>query len=378
MIPVNEPLLNGNELTYVTECVETSWISSAGSFITRFETDWAAYCGRKHGISMCNGTVALEAAVETLDLPRGSEIIIPAFTIISCAQAVVRGGCVPVLVDSDPGTWCMDVSRIEGAVTEKTRAIMPVHIYGHPVDMEEVLAIADRHDLRVIEDAAESHGAEILLGRTDGAGRWVRCGGLGTVSCFSFFANKIVTTGEGGMVLTDDDDLARRLRDHRNLYFHPEEKFLHERIGGNFRLTNLQAAVGVAQIERIDGILARKREMAARYGERLGDLPLQLPPQRDWAKNVYWMYGVVLDDSLDLDARSFAGILRKRGVQTRPFFRGMHEQPVFHAMGLFAHDRHPVCERISRRGLYLPSGQAITDEQIDRVCDAVRGALRSP
>jgi perosamine synthetase len=269
----------------------------------------------------------------------------------------------------------MDVSGLEEKITPRTAAVMPVHIYGHPVDMDPLRDIARRRSIAVIEDAAEAHGAEVLVGRDTPAPRWVRCGGIGEASCFSFFANKIVTTGEGGMVLTDDDSLAERMRDHRNLHFDRKKKFLHERMGSNYRLTNVQAAIGLAQLERIERFLERKRAMARRYREGLKGLPLGLPAEEPWARNVYWMFGVTLDDAVRADASDFARRLEEKGVQTRPFFIGMHEQPVFHRMGLFVGERYPVCERISRRGFYLPSGQSITDGQIDEVCGAVKAVF---
>ena len=377
MIAVNEPLLGERELEYVAQCVRTGWVSSAGEFISRFETGWAGYCGRRHGVAVANGTVALQLAVACLDLAPGDEVILPAFTIVSCAVAVVGNGGVPVLVDSDPDTWCMDVSRVETRITARTRAIMPVHIYGHPVDMDPVLEVSERHRLAVVEDAAEVHGAEYLSRRADSRGRWERCGSFGALSCFSFYANKAVTTGEGGMVLTDDPALAERLRSLRNLCFKPQRRFEHEELGTNARLTNLQAALGVAQLERIDEIVARKREIGRRYNHLLADLAgVQLPTERSWARNVYWMYGLVLDESTGLDAESCAERLHERGIETRPFFLGMHEQPALRRLGLFAGERYPVAERLARQGLYLPSGLALTDDQIERVAAAVREVVR--
>lgn len=366
MIQVNDPLLDGNELNYVSECIKTGWISSAGQYITEFEKKWATYCGMKHGIAVSNGTVALELAVEILCLPSGSEIILPSFTIISCAQAITKAGCVPVVVDCDDETWCMDVNQVKDAITSKTKAIMPVHIYGHPVDMDPLMELADKHGLIVIEDAAEVHGADY---------KGEKCGGIGHISCFSFYANKIITTGEGGMVLTNDDRMADRLRSYRNLCFQSKQRFFHEEIGHNFRLTNIQAALGLAQLERIENFVERKRDMAARYHKGLSDLPLKLPVERPWAKNVYWMYGIVLDEKTNVDAKEFASRLRSEGIETRPFFLGIHEQPVFRNMGLFKNLSLPVTERIARQGLYLPSGQAITDEQIDYVIERVRKAF---
>lgn len=366
MIPVNEPLLGPAEAANVAEAVSSGWISSAGRFIDEFERDWASYCGMKHGVAVANGTVALQLAVECLGLEPGDEIIMPSFTIVSCALSAVYNGAVPVLVDSDPDTWCMDVSQVEARITPRTRALMPVHIYGHPVDMDPLRALADAHGLAIIEDAAEAHGAT-YKGR--------RCGSLGDISCFSFYANKIVTTGEGGMLLTDDDTIAERARSLRNLAFREDRRFWHAELGHNFRLTNLQAAIGVAQIARIDEFLAIKRRMAATYSEGLAGLPLQLPIQREWAENVYWMYGLVIDEGTGMDADAFAAALAVRGVQTRPFFLGMHEQPVFLERGLFVGEHYPVAERIARQGLYLPSGMALTLDQQHVVIEAVRAVL---
>ncbi|MEN6375770.1 MAG: DegT/DnrJ/EryC1/StrS family aminotransferase [Smithella sp.] len=367
MISVNEPLLDGRELQYVSDCVTSGWISSAGKYISDFERKWADYCGMKHGISVCNGTIALELAVEILDFPRGSEIILPAFTIISCAQAITKAGCVPVVVDCDPDTWCMDVSRVEAAITPKTRAIMPVHIYGHAVDMDPLLNLAGKYNLKIIEDAAEVHGAEY---------KGKKCGGFGDLTCFSFFANKIITTGEGGMILTNSDELAEKLQSYRNLCFQSKQRFLHEEIGHNFRFTNIQAALGLAQLERIEKFVERKRAMAQIYNEGLAGLPVQLPVEKPWAKNVYWMYGFVIDEKTGMTAKDLAVRLNEKGVETRPFFLGMHEQPVFKKAGLFQGVSLPATERISRYGLYLPSGQAITDDQINSVIAAVKSIFK--
>lgn len=367
LIPVNEPLLGAKELEYVTECIKTGWISSAGRFIEEFESKWASYCGMRFSIAVSNGTTALQVAVACLDLEPGDEVIMPTFTIISCAQAVLYNGGVPVLVDSDPRTWCMDVSQIEARITARTRAIMAVHIYGHPVDMEPVRTLAEKYKLKVIEDAAEAHGAEY---------KGQKCGGLGDISCFSFYANKIITTGEGGMVLANSVDYAEKARALRNLCFKPERRFYHTELGYNFRITNLQAAIGLAQLERIDELVERKRQIGRMYSEGLKSVPgITLPVEEPWAKNVYWMYGMVLDDDLEFDATEFARRLRKRGVDTRPFFLGMHEQPALCRRGLFDGERYPIAERLARRGLYLPSGLSLTEEQVSRVCEAVKEVL---
>jgi perosamine synthetase len=367
MIPVCEPLLTEEDAALVLDCVRSGWISSAGRYLEEFENGWAAYCGMRHGVAVSNGTAALEIATRLLDLRPGDEVVMPTFTIISCAQAVLRAGGTPVLVDSDARTWQMDVQQVADKITPRTRAIMVVHIYGHPADMDPLRELAIQHNLIIIEDAAEAHGAEY---------RGRKCGGLGDISTFSFYANKLITTGEGGMVLTQRDDWAERARALRNLCFQRARRFLHEDLGYNFRLTNMQAALGVSQLRRFTDIVARKRAIAAAYTERLRELPgLDLPVEEPWARSVYWVYGIVLDESTGIDAAELARRLYAHGIETRPFFLGVHEQPVFHKLGLFRGERYPVAERLARQGLYLPSGLTLTEAQIDQVCDAVRVSL---
>lgn len=376
MIPVNEPLLGERELEYVCECVRTGWVSSAGRFIRDFEENWSAYCGKHYGIAVSNGTAALQLAIACLDLAPGDEIIIPTFTIISCALAVVNNNCVPVLVDSDPHTWCMDTTQVKDKITPRTRAIMAVHIYGHPVDMDGLEKLAAEHGLAIIEDAAEAHCAEYLSGRGTPEAKWCRCGSLGRLSCFSFYANKLITTGEGGMVLTDDFDLAEKARSLRNLCFIPDRRFYHENLGYNFRLTNLQAALGLAQLERIEEIVAHKHWMGQEYSQRLSKMQgLEFQRVEPWARSVYWMYGCVLSEETGMDGAEFGKRLAERGVQTRPFFVSMHEQPALRRRGLFVGERYPVSERLARQGLYLPSGLALTEEQLAQVCVAVHEVL---
>lgn len=369
MIPVNEPLLNGNEKKYLNECIDTGWISSEGPFIKRFEEAFATRVGRKHGIAVCNGTAALDAAVEALGIGPGDEVIMPTFTIISCIGQIIRAGAKPVLVDSDPTTWNMDVSQIEAKITPRTKAIMVVHIFGLPVDIDPVLDIAKRHGLKVLEDAAQMHG-QAYKGRP--------CGSFGDISTFSFYPNKHITTGEGGMIVTNDDQLAEGCRSLRNLCFQPQQRFVHERLGWNLRMTNLQAALGVAQLERLDEFESIKRRMGARYTELLADTPhIQLPlAHTDYADNIYWVYGMVLEDCVPFDAKEAMSRLGKLGVGTRPFFWPMHEQPVFKKTGLFAGESYPVAERLARRGFYIPSGMALTDEQLERSAAAVQEMLR--
>jgi perosamine synthetase len=368
-IPVNEPLLDGNEKRYLIECVETGWISSEGPFVRRLEEEFAARVGRKHGIAVCNGSMALDAAVAALRLGPGDEVILPAFTIISCAAAIIRAGATPVLADCDPKTWNMRVGEIAERITPRTKAIMAVHIYGLPVDMDPVLELAARRGLRVIEDAAELHGAT-YRGRP--------CGSFGDISTFSFYPNKHVTTGEGGIIVTDDAVLAERCRSLRNLCFQPGKRFVHEELGWNLRMTNMQAALGVAQLERLSEFVERKRRMGRRYTKLLsGVCGLQLPIERTgYAENIYWVYGVVLEDQVPFDAQAAMEKLAAQGIGTRPFFWPMHEQPVFQKMGLFPGSSHPTAERIARRGFYLPSGLALTDAMIETVAAAVREVIQ--
>jgi perosamine synthetase len=376
VIPVNEPTFTAREGEYLVECVRTGWVSSAGRFIDEFERGWASYCGRKHGIAVCNGSAALELAVASLNLSPGDEVIMPTFTIISCALAVLRASAVPVLVDSDPGNWTMDVRQVAEKITPRTRAIMAVHIYGHPACMDPIIEIADRYGLYVIEDAAEAHGAEYLSCDSENGAVWRRCGGFGSLSCFSFYGNKLITTGEGGMIVTDDDALAERARSLRNLCLQGDRRFYHQDVGYNFRMTNLQAALGVAQLERFNDIVAKKQRMGREYAKNLQGIPaIQLQTEESWARSVFWMFGIVITERTRMDAARLARELQERGVDTRPFFLGMHEQPVFRRRGWFVKDVHPVAERLSRQGLYLPSGLGLTDAQMVQVVEAVHGAL---
>lgn len=369
IIPVNEPLLDGNEKKYLVECIDTGWVSSDGPFVLRLEQEMARKMERKFGVAVCNGSAALDVAVTVLGLGAGDEVILPTFTIISCAAAIVRTGATPVVVDSDPVTWNMDVNQVSAKITPRTKAIMVVHIYGLPVDMDPILSLAEKHGLKIIEDAAEMIG-QTYKGRP--------CGSLGDIGTLSFYPNKHMTTGEGGMVLTNDAELAEKCRSLRNLCFQ-KKRFVHEKLGWNFRMSNLQAALGVAQLERLDEFVRRKRDMGKRYTGLLQDVPgLRLPlPATDYAENVYWVYGVVLKDEVPFDAEQAMQRLAERGVGTRPFFWPMHEQPVFKRMGLFKGIECPVAERIARRGFYLPSGLALTNAQIESAADQVGRLLKS-
>jgi perosamine synthetase len=368
MIPVNTPYFGGNEKKYLCECIDTGWISSEGEFVIRFEECFSQYVGRKYGIAVCNGTAALELAVTALKLEPGGEVIIPAFTIISCALAVIRAGLKPVLVDSDPVNWNMDVSQIEKKINSNTEAIMVVHTYGLPVNMEPVLDLAKKHDLRIIEDAAEMHG-QTYMGK--------RCGGFGDISIFSFYPNKHITTGEGGMVVCDDEKLAERCRSLRNLCFHPKKRFVHYELGYNFRMTNLQAAVGLAQFEQIDSFIQKKREIGRHYTNLLSDLQelTLMVPKTTYADNIYWVYGVVINREIGLHADEVMSELKKRDIGSRPFFFPMHKQPIFIQMGLFRNESYPVSEYLAAKGFYLPCGLGLEISQIDQVASSLREIL---
>ena len=367
-IPVNEPLLDGNELKYLNECITTNWISSDGPFVEQFEKGLATRVGRKYGIAVSNGSDALELAVSALGLREGDEVIMPSFTIISCASAIVRSGALPVLVDSDPITWNMDTSKIRAKINKNTKAIMVVHTYGLPVDMDPVLLIAREFNLKVIEDAAEAHGLEY---------KGIPCGGFGDISIFSFYPNKLITTGEGGMVLTDDEQLYNNCISKRNLCFVPEQRFVHYNLGWNMRMTNIQAALGVAQLERLDEFIIKKRSIGTRYTAELQEIEgIQLPQiSTSYANSIFWVYGIVLPVGFSVNAQVVMSMLNKSGVGTRPFFWPMNKQPVFNNMGLFNDQSYPVAENLGKMGFYIPSGLSLTSDEINIVSKKVKNVL---
>jgi perosamine synthetase len=361
VIPVWEPVLDGNEERYVRDCLETNWISSLGRYITRFEEAFAGWCGMPHGVACSSGTAALHLSLVALGVGPGDEVIIPDFTLIVSANTVILAGAKPVLVDADPKTWCLDPEKIESRITPRTKAIMAVHMYGHPCDMPSILEIARRHDLAVIEDCAEAHGAEI-------AGRKV--GTFGGAGCFSFYGNKILTTGEGGMVLTGDAAVAAKLRLLRDQGFEPP-RFVHRVVGFNYRLTNVQAAIGLAQTEKADEKVRRKREIASWYLELLGESEgVELPVEAPGTKNVYWMLGVKLGPRFPQGRDAVMEELKARGVETRAFFCPMHRQPVFRGSDPRFPDvrgDYPVSDDLWDRGLYLPSGLGLTRQQVEEI-----------
>jgi perosamine synthetase len=363
-VPVNEPLLDGNEKKYLNECIDTGYVSSEGPFVKKFENKLAEYFGRKYAIAVANGTVAIDIAIDALDIKEGDEVIMPTFTIISCVCGLLRKGCKPVFIDQESDTWNMDVTQIENKITSKTKAIMVVHIYGLPVDMNPILQLSEKYHLKVIEDAAEMHGQE-YYGK--------KCGSFGDISTVSFYPNKHITTGEGGMVFTDSEILADRCRSLRNLCFIPEQRFIHYELGYNARMSNLQAAVGLAQLERIEEFIVKKRHIGELYHERLSGISsIQLPlVKTKYAKNIYWVFGLVINIDYKLDAKSVMNELARCGIGTRPFFWSLHEQPILHKYGYKSKESFPVSEHLSRKGFYLPSGLAITEKQIDFVSSKV-------
>lgn len=363
-ISVNTPLLDGNEKRYLDECIDTGWISSEGPFVQRLEDGVASYVGRKYGIAVSNGSAALDIAVIALNLQKGDEVIMPTFTIISCAAALVRQGVKPVLVDSDPLTWNMNVEQIESKITKKTKAIMVVHIYGLPVDMDKIIEIADKYGLMIIEDAAEAHGLEY---------KGKMCGSFGDISIMSFYPNKHITTGEGGMILTDNPLLAERSRAAKNLFFKKERRYVHDELGYNCRMSNLQAAVGVAQLEKIDEHLAKKRYIGNRYHEAFkGNKYFQSPVEKtSYAENIYWVFGLLIKQEYQIDAMEALKCLQDKGIGCRTFFYPMHMQPVLRKMGLFENESYPVAEYLAAKGFYIPSGLGLCHEEIDYVIETI-------
>ena len=367
-IPVNEPLLNGNEKKYLCECIDTGWISSEGPFVKQFEEKISETVGRRFGIAVANGTAALEVAMQAIGIGENDEVIMPTFTIISCAMAVTKLGAKPVLIDSDVNTWNMNVNEIEAKITARTKAIMVVHLYGLPVEMDKVLELAGKYNLKVVEDAAEMHG-QVYRGKP--------CGSFGDISTFSFYPNKHITTGEGGMVVTDNEELAERCRMLRNLCFRKDIRYVHDEISDNYRFTNLQAAVGLAQLERLDEFVERKRVMGKLYTEMLSDVKgIRLPvAETDYARNIYWVYGILLDEDIRVTNREITKLLAAEGAGTRTFFWCMHKQPVFQKNEMFSGEKHETAEYLARKGFYIPSGLAITKEQMEIVTEKVKKVL---
>jgi perosamine synthetase len=361
---VAQPDLAGNELAYVTQAIQEGWISSTGRFLNRFEAEFAAYCGVRHALACANGTVAIHLLLLGLGIGPGDEVIVPSFTYVASANAVAYTGATPILVDSEPTTWNVDPACVEAAITPRTKAIMAVHLYGHPADMVALNAIGQRHDIPVIEDAAEAHGAEV-----DGR----RVGSLGRAATFSLYGNKIITTGEGGFITTDDDELAARMRQLRGQGMDPQRRYWFPILGYNYRLTNVAAAIGCAQMERIGQFIEDRRRIAATYDAALAPqaqrLGMQLPTEAPWAHSVHWLYSIRVPAAQRDALMAFLG---ERGIETRPFFPPMHTLPMYLGQGPC-----PVAEDLGRTGINLPTYGALSEADIHRVAQAVVEGLES-
>jgi len=355
MIPVAEPCLGEEELKNVIEAVKSGWISSKGKFIEEFEEKFARYCGRKYGVATSNGTVALHLALKALGIGKGDEVIVPTLTFVATANAVTYCNAKPVFIDSHPEYWCINPDKIEEKITPRTKAIIPVHLYGHPCDMDLIMEIAEDHNLYVIEDAAEAHGAEY---------KGEKVGSFGDISCFSFYGNKIITTGEGGMCLTNNEELAEKMRILRDHGMNPNRRYWYDEIGFNYRMTNLQAAIGVAQLKKLDEFVEKKRQIAEWYAEELKELEekriIKLHPEMPWAKCVYWMYSILIEDKAEISRDELMKKLEEKGIETRPFFVPMHVLPMYN-MGEIL----PISEELARKGLNLPSSVNLKKNQVE-------------
>lgn len=365
-IPVCEPMLAGNELKYVTEAVSTGWISSAGKYVTEFERQFAQYSGCEYGVAVCNGTIALHLALVALGIGPGDEVIIPSFTMIATAFAVCYTGAIPVFVDADPDTWNIDVRRIEEKITDRTKAILPVHLFGMMCDMDAIEAIAKRHHLYVVEDAAESHGAE-YKGR--------KAGSCSDLACFSFFANKNVTTGEGGMVVTNNRELYDRLRYHKNMCFPLDgpRNYMHADIGFNYRMSNVVAAIGLAQTEKADVYKSLRMRNNSYYRQFLSDVPgIQFQTLSEEYVNVAWMNAIVVDPQMYGHTKDeLIAFLKENGVDTRLLFVGMHRQPCLKNAGADCTGEYPVTDWLTENGLYLPSASSLSEDDIKYICQLI-------
>ena len=363
-INVCDPLISKDAKKYVSECIDTEWVSSSGKFLNMFEEKWAKYCGAEEGIAVTNGTSALQVAFKSLDLKPGDEVIMPSFTIISCALAIIESGAKPVLVDCYADNWCMNINEVEKKISPKTKAILVVHMFGHPVEMKKIKQLVKKHNLFLIEDAAEAHGALYENQKV---------GSFGDLACFSFYANKLITTGEGGMVVSNNKHLAHRVRSLRNLSFRSDRRFYHTEFGYNYRLTNMQAALGISQIKNIEKHVSIKRRNTKNYNKILQDmsLPIRLPMERKNVRSVFWMYGIIIENKV-FKADYLAKKLFELGIDTRPLFLGMHQQPVLKDMKIFDNESYPVTEELADYGLYLPSGLKLKINDIKHVCKSVK------
>ena len=362
-IPVYEPRLSGKEKEYLLDCLETNWISSIGKYIAKFEDKFSKFCGRKYGVATSNGTSALQLALLVMGIGPGDEVIAPDLTFVASANAVTYTGAKPVFVDVDEKTWAINPQKIPEKINPLTKAIMVVHLYGHPANMDLLRALARQHKLLLIEDAAEAHGA-LYKGR--------KIGSLSDLACFSFYGNKIITTGEGGMVVTNSASMAQKARFLRDHGMSRRRRYWHTAIGYNFRLTNIQAAIGLAQLEKIGETISLKRKIARLYNQYLtGIKGLTLPKEASWAKNVYWMYSVLVNPAFGISRDELGTKLKKSGIDTRPFFVPLHKLPPYRDF-----KNYPVAEKLSKTGLNLPSSPALTKSEIKYISEKIRKCQR--
>ncbi|MBI3542143.1 MAG: aminotransferase class I/II-fold pyridoxal phosphate-dependent enzyme [Deltaproteobacteria bacterium] len=364
-IQVAQPLLTGNELAYVTDCIQTNWISSAGKYVQRFEQMFQEYCGVPHALAVANGTVALHLALDALGIKAGDEVIVPDFTFAASINSVLYTGATPVLVDVLPGNWTMDPEAVKKAITPRTKAIMPVHLYGYPCHMDELRALADRHGLFLVEDCAEALGSRY---------KDRPVGSFGEANTFSFYGNKTITTGEGGMITFTDAKAYERaaiLRDHG---MSKQRRYWHDHVGYNYRLTNLQAAVGVAQMERIDFLVAAKRRLGEIYTRELSELKGLVPPPRSPdVVNSYWLFTMLATDECGVARDDLIAKLLLNGIETRPVFFPLHQMPPYQKYA--PKGGCPVTDRVSSQGLSLPSAVSLTDAEIESVCSSLKSIL---
>jgi len=366
-IPVCEPFLNGNELKYVTDAVSTGWISSAGKYVSEFEKKFSAYCGCEYGVGVCNGTVSLHLALQVLGIGKGDEVILPTFTMVASAFAVCYTGAMPVFVDADRCTWNIDVAKIGGKITPRTRAIMPVHLFGLMCDMDKIIALAKKHNLYIIEDAAEAHGAEY---------KGKKAGSFSDIASFSFFANKNVTAGEGGMLVTNNELYYNNLRYYKNLCFPLDgsRNYTHNNIGFNYRMSNVIAAIGLAQVEKADEYRAMRIANNRLYRQFLKDVPgIIFQPEMPEYLNVAWMNAIVVDsEKYGHTKDELISYLKKNGIDTRLLFNGMHNQKSLKNYGCDVSGSYPVSDWLTVNGLYLPSASSLSEGKIMHICNKIK------
>jgi len=363
-IPVCSPQFGENEVQRVADCVRSTWVSGMSKYVDEFEEKFANYCNCKYGIATNSGTTALHLALATLGIDRHYEVIIPTLTMIATANVVNYTGAKLTLIDAEPETWNMDVTKLEEKITKYTKVIIPVHTYGHPVFMKTILDLAEKYHLYVIEDAAEAHGAEY---------EGKRIGSIGDMGCFSFYANKIITTGEGGMIVTNNEELAEKARWLRaHAYGRNGKHFYHEAVGFGYRMSGLQAALGLAQLEHIDEFVSIRRKNAKLYNSLLFELgeKITLHPEASWAKNVYWMYSILIQDKFGISRDELIKKLELEGIETRTFFYPIHVQPVYTKQ--YKEQSFPVADELSRKGINLPSGNNLTADEVTYVCDCIK------